>query len=100
MNFKQTTQVPNLLFDNYLPVLTGAELKLLLVIIRQTYGWVDKRTGHRKHKDRLCMRQFEAKTGLCKRVITKSIQTLVTRGLINVYDPAGNSLDSPSKRKG
>lgn len=46
---KNSTQVPNILFDQYLPKLTEAELKIVLVIIRQTNGWIDKFTGKEKH---------------------------------------------------
>ena len=41
-----------------------------------------------------------AKTGLCKRVISKGIQSLVCRGLIIVTDNTGNSLLHPLERKG
>ena len=47
MTYKQTTQVPNELFDIHLPDLTFSELKILLFIIRQTYGWRLK-NGNRK----------------------------------------------------
>lgn len=43
MIYQQTTQVPNVLFDTHLPnITTLSEIKILLVIIRQTNGWIDK----------------------------------------------------------
>ena len=100
MIYQQTTQVPNVLLDTYLPSLTGAELKILLVIIRQTNGWVDFRTGRRKTRDRISHSQFKEKTGLCSKIISKAIQSLVLKGLITVTDKAGNQLPNASDRKG
>jgi hypothetical protein len=36
MNYRQTTQIPNVIFDVHL--ISFSELKILLYIIRQTYG--------------------------------------------------------------
>ena len=58
MEYKQTTQVPNFIFDICLSQLTEAELKVLLVVIRQTLGWLDKLTGKRKSRDRITISQF------------------------------------------
>jgi hypothetical protein len=49
---KNSTMVPNVILDHYLSSLTAAELKVLLVIVRQTVGWADKCTGKRKIRDR------------------------------------------------
>lgn len=100
MIFQQTTQVPNVLFDFHLPKLTESELKLLLVVIRQTNGWIDKRTGKRKTRDRISHGQFIQKTGLSRRVISKTLQTLVDKGLVNVTDTRGLSLHKAEDRKG
>lgn len=98
--YRQTTTVPNVIFDTHLPLLTEAELKMLLIIIRQTNGWVDKRTGGRKTRDRIFHGQFMKKTGLCRRVISKTLQNLISKGLIQVTYQYGNSLDWPEERKG
>ena len=34
-----TTRVPNVLLDKIMPALSGVALKVLLAIVRQTYGW-------------------------------------------------------------
>jgi hypothetical protein len=39
---KKTTQIPNIVLDQYLKILSPSGLKILLVILRQTNGWVDK----------------------------------------------------------
>lgn len=84
MTYEQTTQVPNILFDLHLPSLTESELKILLVIIRQTYGWIDKCTGKRKLQDRISHSQFITKTGLSRRIISKALQNLVSKGLVGI----------------
>ncbi len=100
MHYPNTTQVPNILFDHYLSMLNPSELKILLLIIRQTYGWIDKRTGKRKTKDRISHSQFKAKTGLCSKIISKAIQNLITKGLLTVTDREGKELTNTQDRKG
>jgi phage replication O-like protein O len=93
MRYKQTTQVPNEVFDKYSPTLSGAELKILLTIIRQTYGW-------HKQRDRITYSQFMQKTGLSRRVIADSIQSLIDKRLILVTDSQKTKLHSPKLRRG
>lgn len=100
MIFQQTTQVPNVLFDQYLPKLTESELKLLLVVIRQTYGWIDKRTGGRKTRDRISHGQFIQKTGLSRRVISKALKSLADIGLIKITCHSGSLLHNTEDRRG
>jgi len=99
MNYKQTTQVPNEVFDKHLPNLTFSELKLLLIIIRQSYGWKTK-NGKRKERDRITYSQFQAKTGLSRRVITETVQSLLIKHLISVTAKSGERLHQPEERKG
>lgn len=100
MTYKETTQVPNVIFDQHLTKLTESELKILLVIIRQTYGWTDKRTGGRKAKDRISYGQFMQKTGYSRRTITTAIFSLLNKGLIVISDKYNNALDAASSRRG
>lgn len=100
MYYQQTTQVPNAIFDLHLPFLTHAELKITLVIIRQTFGWICKNTGKRKTRDRLSLLQFQRKTGLSRRIITKTIQSLYRKDLIRITDFKGNELKQSQDRKG
>jgi hypothetical protein len=100
MTYKQTTQVPNFLFDTYLAQLTESELKVLLVVVRQTFGWLDKRTGKRKLKDRISGSQFRDKTGLSKRIITKTVQSLAVKNLLQITDFKGCALQNPKDRRG
>ena len=95
------TPVPNAVFDCYLKELKLAELKILLLIIRQTLGWENKKTKtERKECDWISGTQLAAKTGCSKRAIISAIQFLVEKNLIDVLDESGELLDTPDKRKG
>jgi len=100
MVYKQTTQVPNIVFDRYLSALPMAELKILLIVIRQTYGWVDCKTGLRKTRDRISHSQFQHKTGLSRRSMTNAIQSLQQKKMISITDVKGNDLSFATDRKG
>ena len=100
MTYEQTTQVPNILFDLHLPNLTESELKIILVIIRQTYGWIDRYTGKRKQRDRISHTQFMTKTGLSRRIITNAIKNLNSKGLVSITCRNGNSLNGSVERRG
>ena len=100
MNYKRTTQIPNVLFDKHLPNLTESELKILLIILRQTNGWRAPKGNGRKTRDRITSNQFQSKTGLCRRVVSKAIQSLIDKNLIAVTDYEGNLLSSPKQRTG
>jgi len=89
--YKKTTQIPNLILDQYLRTLNASELKILLVILRQTHGW-------RKTRDRISYSQFMEKTGYSRRVLTKAIQSLESKGLIIITGRKGNSLNSRSRK--
>ncbi|MDH7448450.1 replication protein [Aquimarina sp. 2201CG14-23] len=99
MHYKQTTQVPNELFDDQLAKLTFSELKILMCVIRQTYGWTQK-NGKRKTRDRITYNQFHKKTGVSLRSIPDAIQSLIIKQLIRVTDYHGELLHYPNQRKG
>ncbi|TAH40831.1 MAG: hypothetical protein EYC69_10030 [Bacteroidetes bacterium] len=96
-----TTPVPNKLFDLFLNELQGAELKVLLVIIRQTLGWQDRRSVHgRKTKDWISTSQLILKSGCSRRAISAAIDALTKKKLIQVFDKSENVLVSGDSRKG
>lgn len=96
-----TTAVPNAVFDIYLKKLRLAELKVLLIIIRQTLGWQDKRNkSTRKEMDWISNSQLVEKTGSSARAINEAIQILSTKKLIEVISVSGEILDTPEKRRG
>lgn len=96
-----STQIPNFILDELLPILKPTELTLLLIIIRQTLGWVeDTETGRRKEKDWLSSSQLVAKTGYRRKAISGAIQVLSDRRLIMVTDGHGNYLATAKERRG
>jgi len=96
-----TTPVPNFVLDCLLSELTSTELKVLLVIIRQTLGWADSRGKYgRKEFDWISGSQLKVKTGCSERAITSAIGTLTRRELIRVQNDRGYHLPFPSQRQG
>lgn len=90
---KGFTPIPNVVFDDYLPFLSLAELKILLIVIRQTIGW-------NKDRDWMNIRFLEIKTGLSARSISTAIQDLIDKQLIEIEKPNKESANEASLRKG
>ena len=98
MNFP-TTPTPNIIFDSYMSSLTETQIKVLLVVVRQTLGWVDFSTGNRKKWDRITLSQFKNKTGMSQRSISPVLQSLYDMELIEIRNSRGVLLDSPKERR-
>lgn len=101
MSLHQTTPVPNRLFDLDLVSLKEVELKVLLIIIRKTLGWVE--TTNRKQRKqiaRISIAAFVMNTGCSKRGISGAIEALIVKGLIAVFNEDGQRLLHPEERKG
>jgi len=81
-----------------LPKLSEKELKVLLIIIRQTVGWRDA-SGKRKTRDWISTRYFAINTGLCAKSVSSAISLLIAKGLVRAETSAGKILKSPSVRK-
>jgi hypothetical protein len=93
------TQVPNLAIDFVIPLLSEAEAKCYLFVIRRTVGFVvDMRQGaaKRKTRDRISLSQFESGmttgdwtfnlgTGLSLNSIRKALQLLQEKGLVQSW---------------
>lgn len=69
------TQVPNDLFDVHLPELSGAELKVILTIIRKTRGW-------HKEIDAVSYSQLVELTGLSRQSVATAISELENKKLL------------------
>ncbi len=101
MSLQNTTPVPNVVLDEIMKSLKYAELKVLLLIVRQTYGWIDpKNPRKRKEFDRITIGQMANKTGCSRRVISEAIDFLVSKKYIKVLDYDGNNLTQPEQRRG
>ena len=100
MNYiKQSTQVPNNLFDVLLKTFSEKELKVLLVVIRQTLGWVDSK-GNRKRRDWISQKYFRNKTGLSGKAVSQAIELLVNRNLMVATTAQNKILTSSVSRRG
>lgn len=68
------TQLPNALFK-LMPLMSEAELRVVLVIARQTFGW-------HKESDELSISQLMEKTGMSNRAVINGVQRGIERGII------------------
>lgn len=91
MNNQGYTKVSDVIIDTWLKEFSEAELKTLLIIIRQTTGW-------NKPRDRISHNQFKKKTGLSQRSITSAIESLSNRNCIHITDSRGTEL-TPDERR-
>ena len=83
------TQVPDELLDYLMPLLSEAELKVLLYVVRRTFGF-------RKRADAISVNQMasgittrdgrvlDGGTGLSKTSVRKAVQSLVEAGVLTV----------------
>lgn len=69
------TITPNELFDHWLPHLGEAELKVLLVVMRKTFGW-------HKIRDIISISQLSQITGMLEETVIKATRSLQNKGII------------------
>jgi phage replication O-like protein O len=86
------TPVPNLVIDDLMPRLRDTEFRLLLVVLRQTWGW-------HKERDWLTHSQLKRRTGRSSAALSKAISVLVRANLILVRNRAGQILDTAVERR-
>lgn len=72
------TQTPNVFFDEVFKTLTEGELRIVLVLVRQTFGW-------HKNVDRISLGQLAKKTGMIKTSICRSLNSLLNKNLIQKH---------------
>lgn len=98
---RNQTFVPNVLFDTLLPRLNPAELKVLLIIIRQTLGYVarNKSGKQRKQRDWISIAQFTVKTGLSRMAVSNALTSLQQKNVINITDYHTNALYTSKERR-
>jgi hypothetical protein len=99
-HYYRSTQVPNDIFDQHLPHLNQAQLKVLLVVIRQTLGWIDPKTKQRKRKDWISISFFSKRTRLTSKSISLAISELIYKELIVALDVRERELRHPKDRRG
>lgn len=69
------TQIPNALLDEHMPTMKDAELRVVLAIARETFGW------HRKSR-KLSIPELQAKTGMSNRGVINGVQDALANGRI------------------
>ena len=99
LRIPNTTQVPNVILDHYMAELSGAELKVLLYVVRRTFGF-------QKEADSISLSQLvsgittrdgrvlDKGTGLSRRAVIAALKELEDRGLVKAdrvqNDTSGN----------
>ena len=95
-----TTPVPNELLDRVMPTLRDTELRVLLIVVRQTVGWqAGLDPAQRKERDWLTQSQLMRRTGRANGAVSRAVDALVRAGLIHVTDRAGTLLLTPAERR-
>ena len=69
------TQIPNVIFDYWMPILSGPQFAVLLHICRKTFGW------HQK-EDAISLTQFEKATDLTRKTVIAALDALIEHGLV------------------
>lgn len=70
-----TTQIPNVIFDYWMPLLSSVEFTILLCICRKTFGWG-------KRSDKISMSQLMEMSGFKETAVRDAISGLVEKKLI------------------
>lgn len=78
------TQIPNDILDNYMNQLSGAGIKVLLKICRNTFGW-------QKEKDKISLSQLVDSTGLCRQSALDAVKELIKIDLIDCITRKGKT---------
>ena len=90
-----------MILDDLLPCLKDVELRVVLIVVRQTLGWVeDPETGRRKERDWISRSQIMQKAGRGHASVSSAIETLVRTRIIEARDADGKLLSSGKERSG
>lgn len=82
------TKVPNVLLDQLLPTLKDTELRVILLLIRQTSGW--------NREDRAVLLTYNSlmrRTGRKSEALSLALRSLKQRGLIHSVHPFAHQAD-------
>ena len=102
MNSASWFPLPVRLMDEVIPHLRDTELRVCLVVFRQTWGY---RTGgpgkdpRHKRRDWISHRQLCRRTGRGSDAVSAAVASLTSAGLIAVEDEAGRPLPTPEERR-
>lgn len=94
-----STPLPNVLIDQAMPELSDTEWRLLCVITRQTLGYASPDGRGRRRRDWLTHRQLKSRTGRASAAVSRAVDGLVRKGLIEVQGMDGEPLVTPAERR-
>ena len=69
------TKLPNTLVDEWMPIMSPSEYKIVIFIVRKTYGF-------HKEADTISLSQFVEGTGLARNTVKDAINRLIERGCV------------------
>ena len=72
-----STQIPDVILDDWMPLLSGAEIAIVMLVARKTFGWG-------KDRDMIGAAQMEAGTGLDRATIFRVCQDLKSLSVLSV----------------
>lgn len=79
------TQIPNVILDRLMPIMSNSELRVVMAICRTTFGW-------HKECDCLSLTQLEKLTGMSRQGVINGVEALIARGVLTRY-PKGRSFE-------
>lgn len=85
--------IPSAILDRWMPKLKDTELRVLLLVARQTIG----RSG--KEVDWLAHSQLRKRTGRASEAVSAAVDSLIQKGLLEVVTLTGERLPSPEARR-
>jgi len=92
------TVTPDNLFDVVMPQVNDTEWRLICIILRQTIGWRHE-DGTCKDWDWLSHSQLRTRMNHSSATVSKTIDSLVTKGLIEVATSSGKLLTTALQRR-
>ena len=99
--YKRTTQVPNEVMDVLMKQLPSSKFRDLLLVIRRTYGILQKGSKHKRvQRAWISQKLFSICCNISGRAVSTAIENLVQKKLIDVSDFHGNLLNTKIKRRG
>jgi phage replication O-like protein O len=84
----QYTQVPDVVLDQWLPQLSGSQLKVALAIVRWTRGW-------RRYSHTITTRRLAAHCNLSQRSVRRATAALADAGVIRILP---NTAGTPARQ--
>lgn len=88
------TRIPNSVLDRLLPQLSDTELRVLLILIRQTLGW-----QHGSLRTALTYQSLMRRTGRGRGAVATALRDLEARGVIHRLRAAAHLVDRNSVRE-